>query len=148
MKKGKDLKTVKLNLFPPPRNIVKEGRKLRPVIYVHFYKNKVQYVGQTIDLYIGRPFRAGDSTYGKRYPVEYVRWIDASNDQGAREYWEAYLIAKFKPKKQNWRFYKRRVERIKKSVEINHKDKLRKQMRKRYYKPTKDFMKELKNEKR
>ena len=135
-------KIVKLNLFPKRRNFsTSDGRKLEPVIYIHFYKKKAQYVGETIDINTGRPFRAADGTYGRRYPVEDVVCIPATSNAKRRLYWEAFLVCKLKPKQQNLKTYKRRVE-------IYHEDKLREQRRKRYCKPTKDFIKELKHEKK
>tara|TARA_Y100000310_G_scaffold190289_1_gene190209 strand:+ start:518 stop:931 length:414 start_codon:yes stop_codon:yes gene_type:complete len=134
-------KIVTLNLYPPPK------RKVRPVIYFHIYVNKnkkmkIQYGGETVDLYSGRPFRAAEGTWGRRYPVSYVRWIDASTNAKRRLFWEAVLIAKLKPKQQNWKTYQRRVD-------IYHEERERKKNRKRYMtRPLKDFIKNYEEERK
>ena len=112
--KQNELKKITLNLFPENKAILVENshgvkRKVRPILYIQYYGSIVQYVGQSIDLCLGRPFRACDSTYGKKYPVTHVEWRDACSDCNRRLYWEAVLITKLKPKQQNWKKYKARI---------------------------------------
>ena len=135
----KELKTVILNLFPGTKSVTTTNshgveRKIRPIIYIQYYGKIVQYVGQSIDLYTGRPFRACNSSYENKYPVTYVRWIDASQDDQRRVFWEAVVVCQLRPKQQNYKTYKRRVA-------IYHEDKLRRERRERYMKPLKEFMK-------
>ena len=138
--KKKELKKVILNLFPKNKGILAENsygvkRRVRPIFYVQYYGSIVQYVGQSIDLYLGRPFRACNSSYAGKYPVTHVEWRDACSDYGTRLYWEAVLIVKLKPKQQNWKKYKAKV------VNTNA-ERERKKMRKRYMtRPLKDFIK-------
>ena len=89
--KKKELKKVTLNLFPKNKGILAENsygvkRRVRPIFYVQYYGSIVQYVGQSIDLYLGRPFRACNSSYAGKYPVTHVEWRDACSDYGTRLY--------------------------------------------------------------
>ena len=111
----KELKTVILNLFPGTKRVTTTNshgveRKIRPIIYIQYYGKIVQYVGQSTDLYTGRPFRACNSSYDNKYPVTHVRWIDASQDDQRRVFWEAVVACQLRPKQQKYKTYKRRVE--------------------------------------
>ena len=85
---------VEINLIP------KDQWDKQPVIYIHYYKGVVQYVGQTVNIFDGRPFRA---SYNQ--PVDSIRWIKAPKNDRARLKWEAYLVCKLKPKRQNVKSY-------------------------------------------
>jgi len=86
---------VNINLLP------KDPQQKQPGIYIHYYKDQVQYVGQTINVFDGRPFRA---SYGQ--PVDKIRWLRAPQNDRARHKWEAYLVVKLKPTRQNIEFYR------------------------------------------
>ena len=97
MKQNK--KIIKINLIPlPSSNDGVLGRQ--PGIYIHYYQGKVQYVGETVNVYDGRPFRAS-----RGEPVDTIRWLRASNNDTARKGWEAYLVVRLKPARQNVRHY-------------------------------------------
>ena len=72
----------------------------QPGIYIHYYEGKVQYVGETVNVWEGRPFRASHNK-----PVDEIRWLRAPQDNLSRKKWEAYLVCKLKPKRQNVRQY-------------------------------------------
>ena len=97
MKQNK--KIIKINLIPlPSSNDGVLGRQ--PGIYIHYYQGKVQYVGETVNVYDGRPFRAS-----RGEPVDTIRWLNAPNNDTGRKRWEAYLVVKLKPARQNVRQY-------------------------------------------
>jgi hypothetical protein len=72
----------------------------QPGIYIHYYEGKVQYVGETVNVWDGRPFRASHNK-----PVDKIRWLRAPQDNLSRKKWEAYLVCKLKPTRQNVRQY-------------------------------------------
>ena len=101
MKRNK--KIIKINLIPlPSSNDGVLGRQ--PGIYIHYYQGKVQYVGETVNVYDGRPFRAS-----RGEPVDTIRWLKASGNDNARKKWEAYLVVKLNPTRQNVRQYEGRA---------------------------------------
>ena len=91
-RKRKSVVTINLN----PKDI---GDR-QPGIYIHYHEGKVQYVGETVNVYDGRPFRAS-----RNKPVDKIRWLKASHNDLLRKKWEAYLVCKLKPTRQNVRQY-------------------------------------------
>ena len=91
---------VKINLIP------KDPQHRQPGIYIHYYEGQVQYVGETVNVFDGRPFRASHSQ-----PVDKIRWLRASQDASARKKWEAYLVCKLEPARQNVRQYEGTAQR-------------------------------------
>ena len=85
-----------VNINLTPANI--DNRQ--PGIYIHYYEGKVQYVGETVNVWDGRPFRASHNK-----PVDKIRWLRAPQDNLSRKKWEAYLVCKLKPTRQNVRQY-------------------------------------------
>ena len=92
---------VKINLIP------KDPQHKQPGIYIHYYEGQVQYVGETVNVFDGRPFRASRSE-----PVDKIRWLRASQDSGLRKKWEAYLVCKLEPARQNVRQYEGAASRV------------------------------------
>ena len=91
-RKRKSVITINLN----PKDI---GDR-QPGIYIHYLEGRVQYVGETVNVFDGRPFRAS-----RNEPVDKIRWLRASQDNWVRKKWEAYLVCKLKPARQNVRQY-------------------------------------------
>ena len=112
------------------KTIVQYDQEQYPVIYIRYFKDKIMYIGETKNKYGGRPFRFMDHS-----PVDKIRIIKASKNLERRQYWEAVLICKLKPEKQNPIFYFKRIkspERIK--------QKRIKRAHKRYYDTAKKFI--------
>jgi len=101
MKRNK--KIIKINLIPLPSS--HDGALGRqPAIYIHYYQGEVQYVGETVNVYDGRPFRAS-----RGEPVDTIRWLRASGNDNARKKWEAYLIVRLNPARQDVGHYEGRA---------------------------------------
>jgi len=96
-----ETKTVNLRFRPPKCD------SRQPAIYIHYYKNKPQYIGETESIYNGRPFRACNGSGKIHYYVDQIRWLRASFDKQTRCYWEAYLICTLKPVHQPTKRYQR-----------------------------------------
>ena len=82
------------------KTIIKYCQKEYPVIYLRYFKNELMYIGETKNSYTGRPFRLMDHS-----PVDKVRLLKCSKNLERRNYWEAVLICKLKPKKQDSELY-------------------------------------------
>ena len=112
---------VTINLIP------KNVNHKQPGIYIHYHEGVVQYVGETINVFDGRPFRASHSE-----PVDKIRWLKASPQPGLRKKWEAYLVCKLKPTRQNVRQYEGTAARAGYSIS-------EKEMRERYKEEQRKF---------
>ena len=116
---------VKINLIP--KNVNHE----QPGIYIHYHEGVVQYVGETVNVFHGRPFRASHDK-----PVDKIRWLRASPQPGLRKKWEAYLVCKLKPARQNVRQYEGTAARAGYSIS-------EKEMRKRYKEEQRKFTRRI-----
>jgi len=116
---------VKINLIP------KDPQHKQPGIYIHYYEGQVQYVGETVNVFDGRPFRASHSQ-----PVDKIRWLKASHDSGIRKKWEAYLVCKLKPTRQNVRQYEGAAQRAGYTIS-------QKEMRERYKEEQRKFTRKI-----
>ena len=94
MKRKKRERVVNIKLNPINSN------HRQPGIYIHYFEGDVQYVGETVNVFDGRPFRAS-----RNAPVDKIRWLRASQNNSLRKKWEAYLVCKLKPSRQNVRQY-------------------------------------------
>ena len=94
MRRKKRERVVSIKLKPTNPN------HRQPGIYIHYLEGRVQYVGETVNVFDGRPFRAS-----RNEPVDKIRWLRASQDNWVRKKWEAYLVCKLKPARQNVRQY-------------------------------------------
>jgi len=107
------------------RKIIKYNQAEYPAIYLRYFQNKIMYIGETKNKYTGRPFRFIDHS-----PVDRVRIIKASKNLERRQYWEAVLICKLKPEKQNANLYFNKLDR-------SHPERIKqtriKRIHKRYY---------------
>jgi len=88
------------------KTIVQYDQEEYPVIYLRYFQNKIMYIGETKNRYTGRPFR-----FMSHSPVDKVRLIKSSKNLERRQYWEAVLICKLKPEKQNPKLYLGKLER-------------------------------------
>ena len=94
MRRKKRERVVNIKLNPMNSN------HRQPGIYIHYLEGDVQYVGETVNVFDGRPFRAS-----RNAPVDKIRWLRASQNDSLRKKWEAYLVCKLKPARQNVRQY-------------------------------------------
>ena len=116
---------VRINLIP------KNPQHRQPGIYIHYYEGKVQYVGETVNVFDGRPFRASRSE-----PVDKIRWLRAAHNDSLRKKWEAYLVCKLKPARQNVRQYEGAASRAGYVI-------TQKEMRKRYKEEQRKFTRRI-----
>jgi len=116
---------VKINLIP------ENSQHRQPGVYIHYHEGQVQYVGETVNVFDGRPFRAS-----RNQPVDNVRWLRASNNDGLRKKWEAYLVCKLKPARQNVRQYEGKASRV--GYSISQED-----MRERYREEQRKFTRKI-----
>ena len=100
MRRKKRERVVSIKLKPTNPN------HRQPGIYIHYLEGRVQYVGETVNVFDGRPFRAS-----RNEPVDKIRWLRASQDNWVRKKWEAYLVCKLKPVRQNVRQYEGTAKR-------------------------------------
>ena len=122
---------VTINLNPISSN------HRQPGIYIHYYEGQVQYVGETVNVWDGRPFRASHNK-----PVDKIRWLRASQSDGLRKKWEAYLVCKLKPVRQNVRQYEGAAR---KAGYVISKKEMKKRFREEQMKFTKKMIKNLRN---
>ena len=127
--KRKRKSVITINLNPSDIN------HRQPGIYIHYYEGKVQYVGETVNVWDGRPFRASHNK-----PVDKIRWLRAPHDSSLRKKWEAYLVCKLKPVRQNVRQYEGIAERA--GYVISQKE-MKKRFREEQRKFTKKIIKNL-----
>ena len=122
---------VTINLNPISSN------HRQPGIYIHYYEGQVQYVCETVNVWDGRPFRASHNK-----PVDKIRWLRASQSDALRKKWEAYLVCKLKPVRQNVRQYEGAAR---KAGYVISKKEMKKRFREEQMKFTKKMIKNLRN---
>mgnify|MGYP003664997578 CR=1 FL=1 len=113
------------------KTIVNYCEKQYPVIYLRYFKNELMYVGETKNSYGGRPFRIMEHN-----PVDRIRLLKCSKNLERRHYWEAVLICKLKPKKQNSQLYVKKLGNF-------HPEKIKQKRIKRIHKRYYDVVKKL-----
>jgi len=81
-----------------------------PVIYLRYLNNKLIYIGESYSYHTNRHRRQG--TLGNN-PGDYDKIIilKAVKNNKRRKYWEALLITKMKPIKQNTKLYEYKVKK-------------------------------------
>tara|TARA_R100001443_G_scaffold92195_1_gene98904 strand:+ start:434 stop:928 length:495 start_codon:yes stop_codon:yes gene_type:complete len=114
-----------VDIFNVMKTIIKYDEEQYPVIYLRYFKDKLMYIGETKNKYTGRPFRLMDHS-----PVDKVRLLKTSKIHERRQYWEAVLICKLKPEKQNPNLY---LNKLDSSHPEKIKQKRIKRIHKRYY---------------
>ena len=122
------------------------AKQMEPVIYFRFQNNVLMYIGETHDLRTGRPFRTeSEITIGNKYKktdrtgnlyktyigdYDKVITIKASRDINRRKYWEASLIIKLQPLRQNIKYYNSRLKR--KDLSANEKEQIKMEKTKKW----------------
>ena len=72
-----------------------------PIIYLRYLNNKLIYVGESGSLFSNRHVRLPEHDRGSDAgDFDLVKTLKAPKDKMKRQYWEAYLVLKMKPKKQ------------------------------------------------
>jgi len=80
--------------------------KKEPCIYLRYFKEDLQYIGESSDTITGRPFRKTESNH----QWDKCRILKAPKDKDRRRYWEAVLIVKLKPKTQKIVLYQNKLK--------------------------------------
>ena len=73
-----------------------ENKNKRSCIYLRYYNNELYYIGESVNELNGRPYRNVEDN-----PWDRCRILKAPVDSKRRKYWEAWLIVRLEPRKQN-----------------------------------------------